>query len=171
MVRRQWPLHARTGRAGDARRVRVAHGRGSPRARQAGFTLIELLVVILIVGILVSIAIPSFLSQRQKAEDASAKASVHTAQVAEGVYATEQDGAYASETLSAGDTGPLARIEPALHNEPYVTATAVGKTGYTITVSSLGSTPVTYTLTVSDGTVTRGCSPAGTGGCSASGAW
>ena len=41
---------------------------------QAGFSLVELLVVMLILGLLAAIAIPSFLNQIDKADDADAKA-------------------------------------------------------------------------------------------------
>ncbi|MCX5963441.1 MAG: prepilin-type N-terminal cleavage/methylation domain-containing protein, partial [Cyanobacteria bacterium] len=43
------------------------------KKRDGGFTLIELLVVIIIIGILASIALPSFLNQANKAKQSEAK--------------------------------------------------------------------------------------------------
>ncbi len=152
------------------------------RARaEQGFTLIELLVVILIIGILAAIAIPSFLNQKGKANDASAKAVARTAQTAMETYFTDNQ-TYATATTSAlGVLEPT--LVPAIATTPVTVphnlvmpatvgpTTALSTTGYSLQVDSGGTTPVTYAISVVNGAVTRSCSPASTGGCNASSAW
>jgi type IV pilus assembly protein PilA len=139
---------------------------------EKGFTLIELLVVILIIGILAAIAIPAFLNQRTKAYDAATKSNIKTAQTAEETYATDNNGSYTAATTgaSAASTDPLVSIEPALKNNPAVTAT-LSSGGYTLTAVSSGPSggATTYTLVDSNGGVTRTCTP-NQGGC-VNGSW
>lgn len=60
--------------------------------------MIELLVVILIIGVLAAIAIPSFLNQKSKGYDASAKELARAAQTAAEAYATDHNGQYTNLT-------------------------------------------------------------------------
>jgi type IV pilus assembly protein PilA len=140
---------------------------------EQGFTLIELLVVILIIGILAAIAIPSFINQRSKGNDAEAKSSAVTAAEAMETCATDNNGTYAATCTAA----ELKNIEPTLNNAQNLAATPdTPSGGYTITVESKRSGPPSFTITRSGtGTTTRSCQTAGQdkGGCSAktSGTW
>src|SRR5580698_5614934 len=92
------------------------------RTDERGFTLIELLVVILIIGILAAIAIPAFLSQTSKANDAAAKTQVGTLQTAIATYSTEHSGSYENAT-----TAELKKIEPTLEDESNAKPVVEGK--------------------------------------------
>ena len=68
--------------------------------REGGFTLIELLVVIIIIGILLAIAIPSYLKFRDRANESAAKANVRAAIPAVEAFYADND-TYAGMDLAA----------------------------------------------------------------------
>jgi type IV pilus assembly protein PilA len=65
------------------------------RNGEGGFTLIELLVVMVIIGLLAAIAIPLFLSQKDKARESAMKSDLRNAATAAETYAVENNGSYA----------------------------------------------------------------------------
>lgn len=119
--------------------IRLAPARRTPRS---GFTLIELMIAVVVVGILLAVAFPSFMDSIRKNRRSDAFSALNAAQQAQERWRAGNP-AYATALTSLG----WAAAEPASPGGYYTFGVvASSATGYTITAS-----PVAGKSQASDG--------------------
>lgn len=101
----------------------VAGLRGRVAREESGFTLIELLIVLVIIGVLLAIAVPSYLGFKKRAEKSAAQSNIRAGIPAMEAFYSD-NGTYATATLAS-----LRAIDSGLAS---ITLSGLSATAYTM---------------------------------------
>jgi type IV pilus assembly protein PilA len=137
--------------------------------REDGFTLVEVLVVCLIVALLAAIALPTFLGQQHKAQDADAKSNARNlvSQV-ESCHASTEDYSQCDTVAELGSTG-LPMVDGAPVADATVGVAAATRASFTVTAQSRHNSNTFSIRRTAGGATQRTCTGSG-GGC-LNGSW
>jgi type IV pilus assembly protein PilA len=137
--------------------------------RDDGFTLVEVLVVCLIVALLAAIALPTFLGQQHKAQDADAKSNARNlVSHVEACEAASEDYSLCDTAAELGSTG-LPLVDGAPVADATVGVASASRTGYTVTAQSRHNSNTFSIRRSTGGGIERICT--GTGGGCVGGNW
>lgn len=123
--------------------------------KDEGFTLIELMVVLVVIGILMAIAIPTFLGAKNKANDRSAEENARNALTAEKEYYTDNQ-AYLAASASTANPAILSSLEPVLNWVTAATTSTSGNPVYTI-ATAVNSATVMDNIFIEVPSASGGC--------------
>jgi type IV pilus assembly protein PilA len=76
------------------------------RGEEAGFTLVELMVVVLVIGILIAIALPTYVGARTRAQNRAAQTELRNAYVAASTYYAANQSYNGFTTITAAQAEP-----------------------------------------------------------------
>jgi prepilin-type N-terminal cleavage/methylation domain-containing protein len=154
--------------------ARVAHPPRRLRHEQ-GFSFVEILIVLCLLGILATIALPAVLGPQAKGADVEAKSNAHNvASAVESCFGETRSYAACDTAaeLAAANANPGVALTDTTDKAKGAVAVAVDEADDAYTVVGYSKSSNTFSIVkASDGTYTRACTAAESGGCRTGSVW